>query len=115
MYPEQIKIINSFTEKFDSTQYGITKFIRNNRIKKAPEEKMCTNEIHRIRPGMTLYLFNGKPYGLKSHYCCDMKCFLENIDEKSVKIVKEKLQTKEKSFIPVMEKSNEDNYNQIKN
>ena len=79
-------------------------------------KKRCVQmKYTKIKIGMTLYLFNGKPYNLKSFYCCDMKCFLENIDEKSVKTVKEKLQTKEKSFIPVLEKINEDNYNQIKN
>lgn len=115
MYPEQVAIINEFTQKFNSTNYGISKFIRNNRIKKAPQENKCTNDTHQIMKGTTIYIFNGKPYGLKSFYCSNMKCFLENIDAESVNAVKSQLKTKDKLDVPMMEQFNEENYKKIKN
>ena len=86
MYQDQIKIIKEFTVKFDSTVYAITKFIRPNRfLDGGVENKKCCTKIHELRLGETAYVFNGEPFGLKSVYCSDLKCFLEKLDSKSVK------------------------------
>jgi len=94
MYPWQHKIIDGFLEKFSATRYGIETFIRNHRLKKAPEEKICPTKSHKIILGSTLYFFNGEPCNLKSFFCSDLKCFLENIDANSVNVAKTLLKTK---------------------
>lgn len=86
MYQDQIKIINGFTVKFDSTVYVISKFIRPNRLLNAGvENKNCCTNTHEMKINQTAYVFNGEPFGLKSVYCSDLKCFLENLEPESVK------------------------------
>ena len=95
MYPEQIVLISMFTSKFDSTTYAITKFIRSNRLLDGGiEKRKCSNVIHDMEINQTAYIFNGKPFELKSFFCSDMRCFLENLDSESVKKFLESIEKK---------------------
>jgi len=86
MYPEEIKIIKEFMLKFNSIQNYIIRFIRANRLYEGGvENKKCCINIHDMKIGQTTYIFNGEPFGLQNVFCSDMKCFLENLDESSVK------------------------------
>ncbi len=38
-----------------------------------------------MKIGETAYVFNGEQFGLKSAFCSDLKCFLDNLDESAVK------------------------------
>lgn len=85
MYPEQLTIIKEFVLKFDSIQNHIIVFIRKNRLyEKGVENKQCCTGIHCMKIGQTAYVFNGEPFGLKSVFCSDLRCFLETLDESSV-------------------------------
>ena len=95
MYPEQIVLISMFTSKFDSAAYAITKFIRLNRLLDGGiEKRKCSKEIHDMEINQTAYIFNGKPFDLKSFFCSDMRCFLENLEPESVKKFLESIKKK---------------------
>lgn len=86
MYPNEIKIIKVFIPKFDSIQNHIRIFIKAYRLfENGVENKQCCNGIHSMKIGQTAYVFNGEPFDLKSVYCSDLKCFLENLEPESVK------------------------------
>ena len=70
--------------KFDCIQNHIIRFIREYRLS-GVENKTCCEKTHEMRIDETAYVYNGEPFGLQSVYCSDMKCFLENLDESSVK------------------------------
>lgn len=69
--------------KFDCIQNHIILFIRKYRLP-GVENKTCCNETHDMKIGDVAYVYNGEPFGLKSVYCSDMKCFLGNLDESSI-------------------------------
>ena len=95
MYPNEIKIIKEFIPKFDSIQNHIRIFIKANRLfEKGVENKQCCNGIHCMKIGQTVYVFNGEPFGLKSVYCSDLRCFLENLEPESVKKFRESMKKK---------------------
>ncbi len=48
------------------------------------EDKKCSVEIHAVRAGEDIYVYNGKPFGCKSVFCVDLECFLKNLDESSI-------------------------------
>ena len=70
--------------KFDCIQNHIIRFIRECRLP-GVENKSCCNGTHDMKIGDTAYVYNGEPFGLQSVYCSDMKCFLDNLDESSVR------------------------------
>lgn len=70
--------------KFDCIQNHIIRFIRKYRIQ-GVENTKCSSGIHNMRINEVTYVYNGEPHGLKSVYCSDMKCFLENLDESCIK------------------------------
>jgi len=87
LYPEEIATIKEHMTKFDCIQQNIIDFIRGNRLHKGGvENKQCITGEHHMKIGETAYtLFNEKLFGLKSVYCSDLKCFLDNLDESSVR------------------------------
>jgi len=70
--------------KFDCIQNHIILFIREYRFP-GVENKQCHNGNHSMNIGDAAYVFNGEPFGLNSAYCSDLRCFLDNLDEASVK------------------------------
>jgi len=84
MYPDQIKIIKQFIPKFDCIQNHIISFIREYRLA-GVEYKKCSMQMHDMCIGDTAYVYDGKAFGLNSVYCSDLECFLDNLDESSVK------------------------------
>lgn len=95
MFPDQIIIIKEFILKFDSIQNHIIEFVRKNRLyEKGVENKQCCTGIHCMKIGQTAYVFNGEPFGLKSVYCSDLECFLENLNSESVKKFRESIKKK---------------------
>lgn len=100
MYPDEIKIIKEFIPKFDSIQNHIIEFIRANRLyENGVEDKQCCTGLHNMIIGQTAYVFNGEPFGLNSVYCSDLKCFLQNLDESSVKQCHKSIKKKKKKQI----------------
>ncbi len=86
MYPEQIRIIKQFIPKFDCIQNHIILFLKGNRLyENGVENKKCYAKTHDMKIGETVYIFNGEAFGLNSAYCSDLRCFLDNLDESSVK------------------------------
>ncbi len=53
-----------------------------------------------MRIGQTAYIFDGKPFGLKSVFCSDLRCFLDNLEPESVKMFSESTKKKEKMKDP---------------
>ena len=93
---EKVLINNQINiPKFDSIQNHIITFIRKNRLyESGVENKQCGTGIHSMKIGQTAYAFNGEPFDLKSVYCSDLKCFLENLDSESVKKFLESINVK---------------------
>lgn len=69
--------------KFGCIQNHITRFVREYRIP-GVENKRCSAELHEMRIGEDTYVYNGEPQGLKSVFCSDLECFLQNLDRTSV-------------------------------
>ena len=86
MYPDQIKIVKGFVEKFETNANQIMTFVRNNRLLDGGvEKKPCYTGVHSLNIGQTVYVFNGESMGIKSVFCSDLKCFLEGVDKIAVK------------------------------
>ena len=83
MYPDQIKIIKSFMPKFDCIQNHIIRFLREHRIS-GVENKKCSTGIHAMKIGEDTYVYNGEPFNLKSAFCSNLKCFLDNLDKSTI-------------------------------
>lgn len=88
--------------KFDCIQNHIIRFIKaeaNRLYEGGVEDKQCYTGEHHMKIGETAYVYNGELFGLKSMYCSNLECFLENIDELSVKKYIESVPTKRKKKI----------------
>ena len=79
-----MEIIKRFRDKFGCSAYAITKFVRGNRLLSGPEERMCSRGIHHMMQDTTHYVFNGVPFGMSSHFCSDLECFLDSVDSGAV-------------------------------
>ena len=84
MYPDEIKIIKEFMPKFDCIQNHIIRLIREYRFP-GVEDKKCSTGVHSMKINQTAYVFNGEPFELPSIHCSDLRCFLDNLDDSSVK------------------------------
>ena len=49
------------------------------------EDKKCSIGLHEMQIGDDAYVYDGKSFDLKSVFCSDLECFLENLDESSVR------------------------------
>ena len=76
--------------KFDCITNHIILFLREYRLQ-GVENKQCHNNNHTMSIGDTAYVFNGEPFGLNSVYCSDLRCFLDNLDESSIKKYRESI------------------------
>ena len=83
MYPDQIAIIKQFMPKFDCIQNHIILFLREYRIQ-GVENRKCSSKIHNMRIGEDTYVYDGEQLGLKSVFCSDLECFLDNLHESSI-------------------------------
>jgi len=70
--------------KFDCIQNHTVRFIREYRLA-GVENKKCSAGFHDMHIGDTAYVYNGESFGLNSVYCSDLECFLDNLDESSVR------------------------------
>ena len=85
LYQEQIKIIKSHITKFECIQNHIIRFVRNHRIQGVVDDKKCSVGVHELRFGETTYVYDGKIDNLKSVFCSDLECFLDNLDKTVIK------------------------------
>jgi len=82
--------------KFECIQNHIIRFIREYRIH-GVENKKCSAEVHEMRMGDDAYVYNGVPFDLRSVFCSNLECFLDNLDESSIIRYRESLLSKKKS------------------
>jgi len=92
--------------KFDCIQNHIIRLIREYRFS-GVESKKCHAKTHDMEIGETAYIFNGTPFGLNSVYCSDLECFLDNLDESSVRKFIESIKKKSTKGIKLQESTKE--------